>query len=73
MNRRNQDFMDTLNILAFVIGLMNYNENLTQSDKDDMLQEVDRKMTAMLERLERDLAEQNDMLREILARLNEDA
>lgn len=73
MNRRNQDFMDTLNILAFVIGLMNYNENLTQSDKDDMLQEVDRKMTAMLERLERDLSEQNDMLREILARLNEDA
>ena len=58
--------MDTLSVLSFIIGMMNYDENLTQSDKDDMLQAVDRKMTAMLHRLEADLEEQNDILREIL-------
>lgn len=58
--------MDTLSVLSFIIGMMNYDENLTQSDKDDMLQEVDRKMTAMLHRLEADLEEQNAILREIL-------
>lgn len=66
MRQWNQDFMDTLSVLSFIIGMMNYDENLTQSDKDDMLQEVDRKMTAMLHRLEADLEEQNAILREIL-------
>lgn len=66
MRQWNQDFLDTLSVLSFVIGMMNYDENLTQSDKDDMLQAVDRKMTAMLHRLEKDLEEQNNMLREIL-------
>lgn len=69
MRQWNQDFLDTLSVLSFVIGMMNYDENLTQSDKDDMLQAVDRKMTVMLHRLEEDLEEQNDMLREILALL----
>lgn len=69
MRQWNQDFLDTLSVLSFVIGMMNYDENLTQSDKDDMLQAVDRKMTAMLHQLEEDLEEQNDMLREILALL----
>lgn len=66
MSRWDQDFLDTLSVLSFVLGMMNYDENLTQSDKDDILHMVDHKMTATLHRLEEDLEEQNAMLREIL-------
>ena len=30
------EFMENLEILAFIIGVMNYNENLSQSDKDEI-------------------------------------
>lgn len=61
-----QDLLDAINIVSFMIGIANYNENLSQSDKDDMMQELDEKTTTMLEQLEADLEEQNYMLREIL-------
>ena len=39
MNRQ-YDLLDVLNILSFVIGLLNYNENLTQNDKQELLEEI---------------------------------
>ena len=69
-NRRfNQDFMDLLALLSFVIGIFNYEENLSQSDKDDLMRELDEKTNDMLTKIEDDLEEQNEMLREILKRL----
>lgn len=72
----NQDFMDALSLLSFAIGMANYNENLSQSDKDDMMTKMDQTIHQMLEKLEEDLEyqnqileEQNMMLREILFRL----
>lgn len=62
----NDDFLDTLSVLSFIIGIMNYDENLSQSDKDDMIQEFNNKAEELLKRLEDDLEEQNNMLREIL-------
>ena len=67
--RYNQDMLDSLTLLSFIIGIANYGENLSQSDKDDMMQMLDKKTNAMLERLENDLEQQNEMLREILERL----
>lgn len=49
-----------------IIGVANYGENLSQNDKDDMMQALDRKTNDMIERLEKDLEEQNKMLKEIL-------
>lgn len=66
----NDDFLDTLTVVGFIIGLMNYDENLSQSDKDDMLQQISNEMQDLLEKLESDIDEQNDMLREILDRLD---
>ena len=66
----NDDFLDTLTVVGFIIGLMNYNENLSQSDKDDMLQQISNEMQDLLEKLESDIDEQNEMLREILDRLD---
>ena len=68
-SRFNQDFMDLLAVLSFIIGILNYDENLSQSDKDDLMHELDEKTTKMLDKIEEDLEEQNDMLREILKRL----
>lgn len=67
--RNNDDFMDALAIVSFLIGLANYQENLTQSDKDDLLHKLNQQTKDLLERLEKDLEEQNNMLREILNEL----
>ena len=64
-----QNFMDALALVSFVIGVANYNETLSQSDKDDMMQALDEKTNRMLARLEADLEEQNEMLRQILNEL----
>ena len=68
--RNNDDFMDALAVVSFLIGLANYQENLTQSDKDDLLHKLDQQTKDLLERLEKDLEEQNKMLRDILEKLN---
>lgn len=67
----NQDLLDAMSVVSFMIGIANYQENLSQSDKDDMMQALDHKTNAMLERLEKDLEEQNKMLLYII-RLLED-
>ena len=65
----NQDFLDAVSLVSFIIGIANYNENLSQSDKDDMMHALDEKANNMLEKLEADLEEQNELLRKILDRL----
>ena len=70
-NSYNNNFIDTLSVMSFVIGLMNYDENLSQSDKDDMIHQMNVKIQELLERLESDLEEQNKMLREIIQLLKE--
>ena len=65
----NQDFLDAVSLVSFIIGIANYNENLSQSDKDDMMHALDEKANVMLERLEADLEEQNELLRKILDKL----
>ena len=66
----NQDFIDAVSLVSFIIGIANYNENLSQSDKDDMMHALDEKANNMLEKLEADLEEQNKLLRQILDKLN---
>jgi hypothetical protein len=58
----NDDFLDALAVVSFIIGLMNYEENLTQSDKDDIMKGLDEQTASILEKLEADLNAQNDML-----------
>lgn len=65
----NQDFLDAVSLVSFIIGIANYNENLSQSDKDDMMHALDEKANNMLEKLEADLEEQNELLRQILDKL----
>lgn len=66
-----QDFMDTLAILSFVLGAANYEENLTQNDKDDLMSKVDKQTQEILEQLHEEIDKQNRMLEEILRLLKE--
>lgn len=62
----NQDLLDAVSIVSFIVGVANYNENLTQSDKDDMMKALDQKTNALLEKLEKDLEEQNKLLHQMV-------
>lgn len=66
-----RNFLDTMEILAFIVGIMNYNENLTQDDKDDIMNSLDRQTKDILVSVQKALNEQNEMLKEILRRLDE--
>lgn len=71
MSRFNADFLEFMTVLEFVITLINYETNLEQSDNDDIMKELDQKTNALIERLEKDLQEQNALLQEILEKLEE--
>lgn len=67
----NDDFLDVMACMGFAIGLVNYQENLQQSDNDDIMKKLDDKTALMIEQLEKDLDEQNLMLKAILKKLEE--
>lgn len=54
--------MDFLALMSFIIGIANYDENLSQSDKDDLMKSLDEKTTVLLAKLEKDLDYQNEIL-----------
>ena len=66
----NQDFLDAIALVSFLIGVANYNENLTQSDKDDIMKSLDKQTNDILIKVQECLEEQNKMLKEILERLD---
>ena len=37
-------FIDLLSVLSFIIGILNLDENLTQSDKQDLQDSLNKKM-----------------------------
>ena len=51
--------------------MANYSENLTQSDKDDIMKTLDQQTRDILTKIEESLERQNEMLREILDRLED--
>ena len=67
-----RDFIDSIQIVSFIIGALNYKENLTQNDKDDIINRLDQQTKDILTKVNNALEEQNEMLREILGRLKDD-
>lgn len=66
MLNRELDFIDLLSIMSFVIGLMNLDENMTQGDKQELMQELDNKTNRLLNELKKELNYQNELLERIL-------
>jgi hypothetical protein len=73
MNTENNlEFLDILNIIGFVIGVANYEENLTQGDKQDLMQAFDKQTSTLLSDLHKHLDEQDRKIDMILEVLNND-
>ena len=66
-----QNMLDTITLISFLVGIANYNENLTQRDKNDIMQCLDNQTKDILVRVQEELEKQNEMLREILERLKQ--
>lgn len=62
----NQDLIDIIQIVSFVVGVQNYRENLTQNDKDDIMNHLDQQTKEILIGVRSELERQNAMLDEIL-------
>lgn len=72
MNNNEQlSLLDILNILSFIIGILNYNENLTHSDKQELMQEIDNKISLVLDKVQKHLEIQDKQLNIIIKRLEE--
>lgn len=53
------DFLDIISIMSFYIGLENLYANLTQSDKQDLLNEFNDKAELLLTEIHKHLEEQD--------------
>ena len=67
---RNQELMDAINIASYLIGVAYYNENLTQNDKAEIMSKLDEQTKEILQQIEDAIVKQNEMLEEILRRLD---
>lgn len=65
------DFLDLLSIMSFVIAVENLEENVTQSDKQELLQEFNDKATLLLTEIHKHLEEQDVRLSTIEETLKE--
>lgn len=59
-------FLDAVSLISFLIGIMNLNENLSQSDKQDLVQELNKKAEELLTGIHTHLEEQDKKLNKIL-------
>lgn len=69
-------FIDLLSILSFLIGVMNLDENVTQGDKQDLMQELSNKSDILLQEIHGHLAAQDakiDQILEVLYESNQEA
>lgn len=67
----NDDFVNYIDLLSLAIAVVNYRENLQQSNADDVIQQLNASTHSLLSKLEDDLQYQNKMLKTILAELKE--
>ena len=58
--------LDLITIMSFVIGLMNYDENLTQNDKQELQEDFSRKVNRVLKEIHEHLEKQDAKIEEIL-------
>ena len=71
-NAANDKRMDLINIMSFLIGVMNLDENLTQGDKQDLIEEFNNKANYLLNEIHQHLERQDKKMDEILTILRGD-
>ena len=69
-NNDKDELINLINILSFMIGLENMQENRLQSAQNDVQMANDRQAKYLLEEINRRFDEQNEMLRNIQKELD---
>lgn len=62
-------FLDTLNIMSFVIGMMNLEQNLTQNDKQEIENQFNTKVDQLLEEIHKHLQQQDAKIDAIMEKM----
>ena len=62
----NDNLLDAITLLSFIISIINLDENLGQSDKQDLLQEFSSKADTLLKEIHNHLQEQDEKIDRIL-------
>ena len=65
------DFLDLISIASFVIALQNLDENITQSDKADLQEDLANKADLLLKEIHNHLEKQDTILKQILKELEQ--
>ena len=65
----NLDFLDIINIVSFAIAIANYNENLNQTDKQELIHKLDKQTSELLSQLNAHLERQDKNIDKILTML----
>ena len=64
-------FLDTISLMSFMISMMNYGENLTQSDKQDLQKELSHQAEDILNEIHKHLQDQDKKIDYIINKLEE--
>ena len=72
-NNQQMTMIDIMSILSFCISVMNLNENLSQSDKQELQNDLTNKIKLVLSELHSHLKEQDKKIDKILEILNYDS
>ena len=67
----NDDFLDIITLLSFIISIENLEENLSQNDKQDLQNDLSEKADKILNEIHTHLESQDKLLKQIWERLNE--
>lgn len=65
----NNSILDVLNVVSFLIGVANYNENLTQTDKQELIHKLDKQTSELLSQLNAHLERQDENIDKLLTML----
>ena len=63
-------FLDIISILSFCISIMNYDENMTQSDKQELLGGLTKQTKVLLDEIHGHLEEQDKKIEKILEEIS---
>lgn len=69
MDNNNLDFLDVINIVSFAIAIANYNENLNQTDKQELIHKLDKQTSELLSQLNAHLERQDENIDKLLTML----
>lgn len=65
-------FLDTLSLMSFFMGIMNYGENLTQGDKQELQESLSQKAELLLNEIHSHLQRQDEKIDKILEVIKND-